>query len=126
MIGGADIVLHGPTRAHDTDLLVRGIRGEWPSAMIQYADEDDAASIRDFHFPVIGPAELMVYRDLASYQSWQAKGATAENQDSMIHLIVSDNSVTLVVDRPNSALASLARELLDSLRPNRIVLRRAA
>jgi hypothetical protein len=125
MIGGADIVLHGQTKAHDTDLLVRGIRSEWPRAVIQRADEDDGIPIRDFRFPVIGPTELIVYRDDASYQSWRSKGATADNQDAMIHLIVVDDSVTLVVDRPDSALAALARELLGALRPNRIVLQAA-
>lgn len=125
MIGGADIVLQGPTKDHDTDLLVRGIRSEWSNAMIQRADGDKAISIRDFHFPATGPAELIVYRDRASYQSWSSEGATATNQDAMIHLIVSGDSVTLVVDRSDSALARLARELLDSLRTNRIVLQAA-
>ena len=122
MIGGTDIVLHGRTKSHDTDLLVRGIRSEWPSAVIQRANEDEAVPIRDFHFPIIGSAELIVYRDRASHQSWASNGATANNQDTMIHLIVSDDSVTLVVDRPDSALANLARQLLESLRPNRIIL----
>lgn len=125
MIGGADVVLYGQTKTHDTDLLVRGIRSQWPGGVIQRADEDKVVSMRDFHFPVNGPAELIVYRDRASYQSWSSEGATAVNQDAMIHLIVSDDSVTLVVDRPDSALAGLARELLDSVRLNRIVLQAA-
>lgn len=125
MIGGADIVLHGRTKAHDTDILVRGIRSEWPDAMIQRADEVDAAPIRSFPFPVFGPAELIVYRDRASYQSWKNHGASADNQDAMIHLLVSDDAVTLVVDRPGSALAELAWDLLIALRPNRIVLQAA-
>ncbi|WP_437610718.1 hypothetical protein WMF20_03660 [Sorangium sp. So ce834] len=125
MIGGADIVLYGQTKAHDTDLLVRAIRTEWPNAVIQHADKENGVPIREFHFPVIGPAELIVYRDNASYQSWTSKGAAADNQDAMIHLIVADDNVTLVVDRPDSALADMARELLVSLRPNRIVLQAA-
>ena len=125
MIGGADIVLHGQTKAHDADLLVRGIRSEWPRAVIQHADKDDGIPIRAFRFPIIGPTELLVYRDDASYQSWRSKGATADNQDAMIHLIVSDDNVTLVVDRTDSALADIARDLLEALRPNRIILQAA-
>jgi hypothetical protein len=125
MIGGADLVLHGQTKVHDTDLLVRGIRVEWPKAVIQHVDEENGIPIREFRFPVIGPAELIVYRDDASYKSWMFKGAAADNQDAMIHLIVVDDSVTLVVDRPDSALADMARELLVALRPNRIVLQAA-
>jgi hypothetical protein len=125
MIGGADLVLHGRTKAHDTDILVRGIRSEWPNAMIQRVDEADATPIRNFRLPIFGPAELIVYRDRASYQSWKDHGATADNQDAMILLIVSDDAVTLVVDQPSSALAELAWDLLGALRPNRIVLQAA-
>jgi hypothetical protein len=122
MLGGADIVLYGQTKAHDTDLLVRGIRTEWPNAVIQHAGKEIGTPIREFRFPVVGPAELLVYRDNASYESWRSKGAAADNQDAMTHLIVADDSVTLVVDRPDSALADMARELLAALRPNRIIL----
>lgn len=125
MIGGADLVLHGRTMPHDTDILVRGIRSEWPDAMIQRVDEADATPIRRFRLPVLGPAELIVYRDRASYQSWREHGATADNQDAMILLIISDDAVTLVVDQPRSALAGLAWDLLGALRPNRIVLQAA-
>lgn len=125
MIGGADLVLHGRTKAHDTDILVRSIRSEWPDAMAQRADEADAVPIRNFHFPVLGPTELIVYRDRASYQSWRDHGATADNQDAMLLIIVSDDAVTVVVDHPRSALAELAWDLLGSLRPNRIVLKAA-
>jgi hypothetical protein len=126
MIGGADLVLHGRTKAHDTDILVRGIRSEWPRALIQRADDVDATPIRSFRLPVFGPAELIVYRDPASYQSWRDHGATADNQDGMILVIVSDDAVTLVVDQPRSALAGFAWDLLGALRPNRIVLLQAA
>lgn len=125
MIGGADIVLHGQTKAHDADLLVRGIRSEWPRAVIQRADEENGTPIRALRFPILGPTELIVYRDDASYQSWRSEGATADNQDAMIHIIVDDDSVTLVVDRIDSALADIARDLLEALRPNRIILRAA-
>lgn len=125
MIGGADIILGGQTRAHDADFLVRGIRSEWPNALIQRVDEHDAVPARQFRLPLVGLVELFLYRDTASYLSWGTYGATADNQAAMIHMIVSDDSVTLVVDHENSALADLARELLGSLRPNRIVLRAA-
>jgi hypothetical protein len=126
MIGGADLILHGRTKAHDTDILVRGIRSEWPGAMIQHADEVEASPICSFRLPVFGPTELIVYRDPDSYQSWKDHGATTNNQDAMILMIVSDDTVTLVVDHPRSALADIAWDLLDSLRPNRIVLQKAA
>ena len=126
MIGGADLILRGQTKAHDTDMLVRGIRSEWPDAMIQPVDKNDATPIRNFRFPVFGPTELIVYRDAASYQSWMDHGETADNQDAMILIIVTGDAVTLVVDRPQSDLAALAWDLLNGLRSNRIVLQQAA
>jgi len=126
MIGGADLILRGQTKAHDTDMLVRGIRSEWPDAMIQPVDKNNATSIRNLRFPVLGPTELIVYRDAASYQSWMDRGATADNQDAMILIIVTGDAVTLVVDRPQSDLAALAWDLLNALRSNRIVLPQAA
>lgn len=126
MIGGADLILRGRTKPHDTDMLVRGIRSEWPDAMIQPVDRNDATSIRSLRFPVLGPTELIVYRDAASYQSWMEHGATAENQEAMILIIVTGDAVTLVVDRPQSDLAALAWDLLSALRSNRIILPQAA
>lgn len=120
MIGGADIILGGSTREDDADFLLRGIRSEWPGAFVQGADEPHAIPIRDLRFPLHGQTEIFVYRDEASYRSWQTDGATTENEDAMIQVIVADDSVTLVVDRQGSNLASLADDLLASLSRNRM------
>jgi hypothetical protein len=122
MIGGADIVLFAPTMPQDADLILRSLRTEWPNARVQAVDSAEAVPFRQVHFPIVGPAEFIVYRDKESFDSWQLLGATAENQSTMIHVIIAPESATIVVDRPDSPLASLAREMLESLSRNRITL----
>lgn len=120
MIGGADIVLFGQTMPQDADLILRSIRTEWPSAMVQEADSSAAVPFSQIRFPIVGPHEFIVYRDIDSFQSWQASGATPDNQDAMLHIIITRESITIVADRSDSALASLAREILASVSRNRI------
>jgi hypothetical protein len=74
-------------------------------------------------FPVVGPGEFIVYRDAESFDSWQLLGSTEENQSTMIHVIIAPERATIVVDRKDSPLAALAREMLESLSRNRITLR---
>lgn len=126
MIGGFDLVLEGPTHADDVDFAIRGIRSWWPNALVQSIEERDAHPVRTLRFPVRTATELLVYRDSESLASWTAEGATDSNQDAMIQLVVSASSLTVVVDRPNSELASITMDLLDALRRNRIVLPKAA
>lgn len=120
------MVLEGPTSSDDADFLVRGIRSLWRSALIQPATAYATVPIHAFNYPVTTPVELLIYRDAASLASWQADGATDDNQDSMVHVIVSDRSITLVVDRHDSSLADAVRGILDALRRNRLQSRRAA
>ena len=122
MIGGTDIVLLGPTMPQDADLILRTVRMEWPHALIQAVDSSEAIPFRDVRFPVTGPVELIIYRDAASLEAWRSRGATPENQDAMMHLIITAECATIVVDREDSALASLAREMLESLSRNRVLL----
>ena len=121
MIGGADIVLNGRPMPQDADLILRTMRTEWPDARIQMADSSEAVPFRSVRFPIAVPVELIIYRDATSFEAWHASGATPENQDAMMHLIITADSATIVVDREDSALASLAREILESVSRNRRV-----
>jgi len=115
MIGGTDIVFHGPTTSEDVDLILRTLLVKWPDARIQAADSLDATSLRDFRLLAPVPVELIVYRDAASLDSWRASGATSENQGAMMHLIANADGTTIVVDRADSPLAWLARDILQPL-----------
>ena len=120
MIGGADLVVNG-AMPQDADLILRTMRTEWPSGLVQASDSTEAVPFREVRFPVSGPIELIIYRDMPSFESWRHAGATPENQDAMMHVIVAADSVTVVVDREDSPLASLARRVLAPLTRNRLL-----
>ncbi|MEZ4300084.1 MAG: hypothetical protein R3B70_34370 [Polyangiaceae bacterium] len=60
-------------------------------------------------------------RDSLSAQSWEEHGAIPENEDSMIHIILSDEETTIVVDNPDGPVAAMAREIFDGLRIKRLM-----
>jgi hypothetical protein len=126
MIGGADMVLSGRTTSREADLILRALRTEWPDGMVQRADEADAKPLRELRFPIVERGEFIVYRDRENSTAWREKGATPENADAMIHFIVADDCVTVVIDRADSPLARLAKDILSSLANNRASLARAA
>ncbi|MBX3227096.1 MAG: hypothetical protein KF837_07280 [Labilithrix sp.] len=52
--------------------------------------------------PTAMPIELFVYRTRSDFESWIEKGATDENSDTMIHVILGEQSTTLVTAGPES------------------------
>lgn len=110
MIGGTDIVLTGKTSVHDANLLVCVLRDRWPDLVVQAAD--DAAPLPRGTSLNATP-EFFVYRRRADFDSWAAAGAAAENADSMIHVIVESDALTLVAAPGESArIAQRAIELI--------------
>ena len=118
MIGGTDPVING-TMPQDADLILWTMRNEWPDGLVQAGDSPEALPFRSIRFPIKGPVEFIIYRDAAAFDSWRVGGAKRENQETMMHLLVGPDSITMVVDRENSPLASLAHEVLESLTKNR-------
>jgi hypothetical protein len=92
---------------------------------VQAVDSLEALTFGELRFPIVAPAEFMVYRDEAALAAWQAHGATPENQATMMHVIIASDSATIVVDDDGSDLATIARELLESVPRNRIILQAA-
>ena len=119
MIGGTDLVING-TVPQDADLILWTMRNEWPNGLVQAGESLEALPFRRIRFPIKGPVELIIYRDAVAFDSWRMNGATLENQGAMIHLLVGPDSITIVVDREDPPLASLAREMLESLTRNRL------
>jgi hypothetical protein len=119
MIGGVDLILKGRTRSDDADLILRAVRRAWPSACFQRADAENAAPLSAVRFPVDNMDEFFVYRDAACLESWQTNGASTENEDTMIHVVVSPQEITIIVDRYDGPLAVLAEEIFEALRAKR-------
>jgi len=90
-IGGQDIVIKNtnPTKAWGVILGV--VRELWPGAITEREG-----------------ADAIVYRDDAARTSWKTNGATSENADRMIQVIVHLTSVTVVVGGPEGQAAAEA------------------
>jgi hypothetical protein len=126
MIGGADLVLDGRSSLRDADLILRTMRMEWPHALIQRVDSEDAKSFSELSFPIVGLDEFLIYRDAECFNAWQKYGATQEFQSGMMHVIISADCLTIVVDAVGSPLAELANEILQGVAINRVALASAA
>jgi len=116
LISGADFVLARPARPDDADFIVRGLTRLWPRAVIQNASESSPVPAVELRFPVQLEREFFVYESHESFVSWQADGLTEANQASMVHVLCTDQNVTLVADRIGSELAENVAELVNALR----------
>ncbi len=119
MIGGRDIVLEWSSDSATRRVLVQMLRSAWPEAYVEDARSSGAAVPIAGLDPETLPAEMFVYKNAVSRDTWDADGATDANADTMIHALVAMNTMTLVVDRAAGAeSASIAESirvaLLDS------------
>jgi hypothetical protein len=90
MIGGTDIILAVRRNIPAADVIFRTIRRHWPNFVFQNADDDSAPFT-----PQVGPwlpqpsgREFFIYRDADAARSWDAYGATPENRNAMIYVIL--------------------------------------
>lgn len=112
MIGGTDIIMRTSSGPAALDLCVRMICLEWPNAVFEDArSERHVHAYEDLSFSRLG--EIFVYRDAEAAKAWQELGADESNQNTMIHILMSDTEMTVVVDDPHAA--AMAR-VLDSIR----------
>jgi hypothetical protein len=107
MIGGEDIVipLHTTDKADALESAVRALTSYWSSAVF----EDGLTGQRYMAFAAIpfGRAhELLVYRDEAALQSWEALGATPSTEGTMVHIIAQEAAMTLVVDDASDVMTA--------------------
>lgn len=99
VLGGIDIRI--PTRTPSALLAcVRVIRHYWPKACFENAGTGEHyTAYSDIPFDEL--TELFVYRDEAASAAWDA-GSVAVAENSMLHLIHAEDSLTIVVDNPHS------------------------
>jgi hypothetical protein len=116
MIGGEDVVipLHRTDKADALESAVRALTSYWHSAVF----EDGLTGQRYMTFSAIpfGRAhELLVYRDEAALQSWEALGATPSTEGTMVHIIAQEAAMTLVVDDASDVMTAKVINELRSL-----------
>jgi hypothetical protein len=104
-IGGVDLIVQGARRG-DADAVVAALARHWPDAVAHDLDSSPVpASAAKLH-----GAELFVYRDRESFDSWQREGATPANAASMVHIVIGPNSMTVVTDEEAEGLRDMIRE----------------
>jgi hypothetical protein len=120
MIGGSDKVLWVDENAPAADLILRVVRQHWPSLVFQDADEDqplDAAKSTALAQPTA--REFFLYSTAEAAQEWLQSGATDNNKNTLIHVIVGNRrkpdlglrSVTLVGDDWAGKLAAVLADI---------------
>src|SRR5262245_26301105 len=90
MIGGTDVVLWVREDVPAADVILRTVRRSWPGFVFQNADDESAPFA-----PPTGPwlprpsgREFFVYRDERAARAWDEHGATPENTNTMLHVIL--------------------------------------
>jgi len=92
-IGGDDITFDD-IQPDTIVKTIQAIKRFWPDHII----END------------GEIEYFIYKDLDAYDSWEKFGATTENENSMIYVIVLGSSATFVVGNRESDIGRLIIE----------------
>jgi hypothetical protein len=120
VIGGTDFVLPGKPIRDEAFFVLRALRAEWPQLVVQEADQSVTEPVGSPNLWKRALREFFVYRSAADHASWQQQGATAENGDTMMHVLLTKDGITLVADStPSSSTARVAAELLVALRAQR-------
>jgi hypothetical protein len=120
MIGGSDIVLWIPDHAPAADVIMRIVRQHWPGFVFQNADDDepiDPAKLASLPQPT--GREFFLYRSMAAAMDWSQSGATQENKNSLIYVILGNRrkpdlglrSITLVGGEWTGELAPILAEI---------------
>src|SRR5262245_61629811 len=119
MIGGEDIILPGKPRPDDWDSIVRYLSRAWPDAILEDAAGTEPMPIRALWSRAPSPREFFVYRNGQSFHSWQAQGATDDNGEDMIHVVIGNHEITCVIDRRDSWSGRLVLQLMKAIEQKR-------
>lgn len=122
MIGGDDISVEGYTGINDVETVLRFMRHAWREAVFEVAAEEGSEPVRITRlFPAREMAELFIYRDPSSFDSWKRDGLTDKNASAVVYVVFDRDSVSFVVDDRESPSGRLVRELATAIRENRML-----
>lgn len=100
MIGGHDVVVREKASLKKVGEMLSRIGSRWPSAVMDVEGHD-----------------LFVYESVASRESWQRSGRTRKNDGEMVHLVLGEESTTIVVDGRGSELCAFVEQMVATLWP---------
>jgi len=97
MIGGTDIVIPTGGGHAPLDLCLRVMRHYWREAVFEDALTGDRYD-RYESLPIGRLKEILVYQNGAAAKEWDKKGADPSLENTMIHLLLGEKTLTTVVD----------------------------
>jgi hypothetical protein len=94
MIGGTDVILEVKPGVSPADVIFRVVRRYWPQCLYQNAGDESAAQPvpPGTTLPTLEP-EFFLYRDEEAARSWDEFGATPENGNSMLYVLLPEPTV---------------------------------
>lgn len=121
MIGGTDVEFWVPTAVPAGEVVLRAARRYWPDYVIENAlDESPYFKPRaELGVPLPPSPEFFIYRDEKAAQDWAEHGATPENANQMVYVIVGkrtrpgagQRSVTVVVGSREGEMQAFLNDL---------------
>jgi hypothetical protein len=97
--GGIDLFLEGKPRPGDMGFLVYKVVQHWDKPVKESID-----------------GEVFIYRDSKAAAAWMKYGLVPETEGTMVHLLQSDDCMTIVVD---AEMEDVAQGWLDELERDR-------
>lgn len=125
-IGGIDIVFRVPTPSNET-LQARAVEffsRRWPACVVETdaTEEPLSPTSPDCRRFVLNAPEFFVYPSAEAAASWTEHGASDENMNQMVHVLVTpaddgsaESEVTLVVGEGSTEMRQLADDLRTTL-----------
>lgn len=119
MIGGQDIVIPTAAGACALDVCLRIIRRQWPQAVFE--DALTGTVYEDYEsIPVGRIQEIFAYQTKDAAKAWEDSGAVPQLANSMVQVLLTKESLTLVVDdRSAPAIAGMIESIRSAVRMRR-------
>lgn len=100
MICGNDTVIRTTSPPEIAEQILNLIRFEWNDMVIENADTGEEIAFVVPGFQTL-PQEFFVYRNAEMKKSWDDEGACNKNVNTMFHVLLQPQQVTVVVDDPS-------------------------
>ena len=115
MIGGTEFIIPIRDKAEALDLAIRLVLRLWPKAVIEDATAEEVLPAYE-SISFFGRHELLAFRDTESAEKWDKLGVDPSLNETLIHLIASDQELTVSLDdAPSAKMKAFAQTLRDAL-----------
>lgn len=104
MISGHDIVIRTTSPDEIAEKILELIQHEWREMVVEDADTGHEVEFSIPRFQRV-PREFFAYESPAKKQLWDDRGACRENRNSMFHVLLQPQQITVVVDDPFEAIS---------------------